>query len=430
MSVPYSPAVDRQSNPIVNQGAVIAGAAIDVGAKITVQLENKDGMSLYRGADDEDVWTITPTDLLFTAPSKSGSSANTQLAVLPALNGFGANASRIYPNDPHMVRAAVKTSIQSIGAAYQWQGSDRPSQPRGISVQMAGFKTLPLGYSADDDMNYIKPGDLVCAEVPLPNRQFSHRRGDSAHSVIARGAPPNKTTLQMRRCSPYSASQALLMHIREILENPARWKHAMGERLLGTAAWATAAHNVMNSYLVGGLIMVRELLAANILKGNAVPGLNIPSFAALNAAANDNARSDAANGVVEALAKVVGVIDDRGALTGALRPGTDAYEAVNGLRSRVLNRIFYDGSNPAHEHGHSKSGGFSNSNGRYANKEVNMRTDTGRFLHLQLNHATRAVAGFHAAILDDLRFIIGKAATGASPQGSGNAHVMLGIARQ
>lgn len=428
MSVPYSPNVDRQSNPIVNQGAVIAGAAIDIGAKITVQLENKDGMSLYRGADDEDVWTVTPTDLLFSAPGKSGSGANTQLSVLPALNGFGADASRVFPNDPEFVRACVKNQIQYIGAAYQWQGSDRASASRGISVQMAGFKTLPLGAGEGD--NYIKPGDLVCAEVPLPHRQFTHRRGDSAHSVIARGAPPNKTTLQMRRCSPHSASEALIMHINRILRDPQRWKHAMGERLLGTSAWATAAHSVMTSYLAGGLLMVQRLMELNLI-GTSQGFRDLPETKEIDdewrKANTLDEKKRAAERVTAYLAKLLGVVDDRGAIRGRV-----VDKDLECLREDILLRIFYNGEYPAYEFGRGNSAADGNleKRGRHGDNSVNLKTDHGKMLDVQLNHVRRAVSGFHAAILDDLRFIIGKAATGASYQGSGNAHVMLGIARQ
>ena len=90
--------------------------------------------------------------------------------------------------------------------------------------------------------NFAKPGDLLCAEVPEPGRVFSFARGDSVRSMTGAGVPPNKTTLQLRRCSHKTSGTSLRVHIQKILADPQRWKMAMGERLMSTAAWATAFH--------------------------------------------------------------------------------------------------------------------------------------------------------------------------------------------
>ena len=435
MSLPYSPYVDRQTNPIANQGGVYAGADYDMGAKLTIQAENRDTPSVYGGAEDADVWNITGTSLLFSVAGKHGSASGTKLAVLPCLNGLGTEASVLYPNDPAMVREAVKNSIQFIGAAYQALNvHDTTDANRGINVQLGGLKTLRLGHGEGD--NFIKPGDLVCAEVPLPGRVYTFSRNDSVRSQTGRGEPPNKTTLQLRRCSHKTAGASLRMHIQKILDDPARWKMAMGERLLGTAIWATAAHDTMNSYLVGGLFMVRELIAAGVLTPsaafNASGFVDAATSATLNgASANPDAAVDLdvpANTLVTTFARVVGLQDS----SVSFNKNIAMQERLAGLRNKILQQIFYDGSNPAYEFGHTMGAGNQHTyGGRGADKkEVNVRSPLGRVLSLQLNHFPRAVSAFHTAILNDLRFIVGKATTGGSPHGSGNVHVFMGVARQ
>ena len=400
MSLPYAPFVDRQTNPVANQGGVFAGADYDMGARLTIQGENRDTPSLYGGAEDEKVWAIAPGELCYSATQKHGSSSGVKLSVLSALNGLGATASTLYPNEPEMVKEAVKNEIQFVGAAYQALSPSREDTNRGITVQLGGLKTLRMGVGEGD--NFIKPGDLVCAEVPMPGRVYSFARGDSIRSATGRGVPPNKTTLQLRRCSTKTAGESLRLHIQQLLKNPQKWRLAMGERLLGTAVWATAAHEVMNSYLVGGLALVHALKSAGQI-----------SFT------NARLPKDSTE-VVAVLAASLGLID--GEASDVLR-----------VRDRALNAIFYDGSNPRYEIGadiNNEKPGDSSFAGRSNNREVNLSSPVGRLVHLQLTHFVRAVSGFHAAILNDLRFIVGKSTTGASVHGSNNAHVFMGIARQ
>lgn len=427
--------VDRQVNPVQKQGGVFAGADEDLGARLTIQAENKQFPSLYGGAEDESVWRIVPDELLFSVPSKHGSGATTKLSVLGALNGLGQEATVLYPTKPAMVREAVKAQIQYIGTAYQALDVAGGESNLGITVQLAGLKTLRMGHG--EGPNYIKPGDLVCAEVPLPGRMFGSPFGN-----LGQGIPQNKTTLQLRRCSTRTAAESLRMHILEILEDPLRWKMAMGERLLGTAMWATAAHEVMNSYLVGGLIFVREVIATGLLKPTAGASDFIEGAAKL---ADEIGNGDFADNSIERagvdeysyefvahLAGIVGLLVDRNQKSPA--GAHNMTNRVRGLRANTLPRIFHSAERPEFEFGHRVDA--TKKKHTYAarvtdNKQyVDEHSNVGKMLTLQLNHFTRGVSGMHQAILNDLRFIVGKAATGASAQGSGKVHVMQGIARQ
>jgi len=135
---PYGSYADPQMNPIANQGAVMASADYDVGAKISIQLENRDiGPSAYGGADNEQNWNIAPDDLLFTVPGKHGSKGDVKMAVLPCLNGLAAEATERYANERDglmMIREAAKNQIVYVGAPFQYLSSDRGNVERGIGT--------------------------------------------------------------------------------------------------------------------------------------------------------------------------------------------------------------------------------------------------------------------------------------------------------
>jgi hypothetical protein len=439
MSTPYGGYMDRQSNPVANVGGVWAAATYDLGAKVAIQYENANSSakSAYGGAEDESVWNIVPDNLLFSVPGQHGSNAGTELSVLPTIAGLATEAAALYPGDDEMQRACVKNKIQYQGAAYQALSATREDANRGISVQMAGLKTLRMGVG--DGPDFIKPGDLVCAEVPLPNRSYTFSRNDSVRSAIASGEPPHKATLQLRRCTGKSSGATLRMHIQKLLADPTSWKIAMGERLIGTAMWATAAHEVMVSYLTAVVLGVTALVETDMLRPSDLSRF-IPDetddFLAANLILADDNQAGFAKAAIEvscALAKLLGLVDDPDNELGKLGTVTEPDIAIAGLRDRILQKIFYDGShkNMAAEFGHFIEDRVFRHRGRHdGSPVVNMGTCEGKLLHMQLNHIPRAVGGFHAAILDDLRFIVGKATTGASLSGSAKAHVLLGVARQ
>lgn len=461
---PYGSYMDRQSNSVANQGGVYAGADLNIGAKIAIQQQNREMASAYSGADNEQNWDIAPDELLFTMPC-TGSTGDIKMAVLGSLNGLGAVATQRYVSEPDglmMIRECVKNQIQVVGAAYQAASFERGNVERGITVQMGGLKTLRMGNGqfGDDrgEDNTIKPGDLVCADVPMPGKDGLH---PGVGARAKRGVPATKYTLQLRRCSPESAGHSLVRHIRHILKDPTKWQVAMGEHCAGTNVWATAAHEVMNSYLTSGVLFVRELMAAGILvpslagqslvagwspnaQGDLIASTIAPAIAAADAnvgevisAAQQLQIRAGADVYAFHLAELLRVIP-----TQQYTQNVDALAAYDGtrqllsrlrlLRVNALQRIFYDGTNAAFEFGFELRAGPGNLPqhlGRFASGVVNIDLAAGAFLEAQLNHVPRAVAGFHSAILKDMSFMLGKASTGASTFGSGNAHVFLGACR-
>jgi hypothetical protein len=429
--------VDRQGNNVMNVGGMYAGARYDLGARVAIRDRNRVTPSLYGGAEDDEVWPIAPHSLVFTT-TEDGAESTTALAVLDTLNGHGTEASVLYRESPHaavMVQQATKNRIQYIGVAEKGCGASEGDANRGLNVVMGGLMTLAMGHGEGD--NFIVPGDLVCAEVPLPGRVYTFARGDSIRSRVHAGESPRKTKLQLRRCTSTSAGGALRTHILQILENPSRWQAAMGERLLGTAVWATASHETMNSYLVGGLMLVNQLLRDRALQPtplwagltNVAGAWDADDANALNAA-NVQAEADVLTALIAEVLGVVGEPTARPALARPLDSRRPFEHRLLLTRMNTLQRIFYDGSNTAFEIGHHVVGARHEYAGRTRdNKEVDMNSAVGRLLDVQLNHFRRGVSGMHAAILQDLRFIVGKATTGGSFDATGKVHVALNIAR-
>lgn len=399
---------DRQTNPTTNQGQVTAAAVYDFGAKMALARANKISRSPYAGIEDDRNASIGPMDALFAAPGVPGSHANQGLAVLGAVNGLGSEAAQLYPNDPEMQAACVRNQIQYVGFAYQALSGEPIDALRGITVQMHGLKTVPV-------VGNSNPGDMMEVFVPEPGKMYA-----TVNELVNRGSLANKATLLVRRASADTPGKALRKHILEILREPTDWKMAMGERLLGTRAWATAAHEVMNSALASGMIVLEHALAIDYVR---LGTLGEHATADLGAGAGSYAH-------VARLASIIGLID--GTLPAAGAPLAPAEKAkLNNARDEMLQRIFYDAGNPAFEYGAPRAfdaaGNVKNKWSGRSGKEVNLATDIGKMLDVQLNHTTRAVQGFYWAVLDARRFHIGKNVTGSSPKASGNAHIHLGV---
>ena len=429
---PYSQYLDRQSNPIAVQGGVYAGADYDVGAKIAIQMQNREiGPSAYSGSENEQVWDIAPDDLLFTVPGLHSTTNNIKMSVVPCLNGLGATATAQYGAEPDglmMIKEAVKNQIVFVGAPFQALSSQRGDVERGITVQMGGSKTLRMGNNQFGDdrsvENSIRPGDILAADVPVPGRE-GLMPGPGMRPKA--GVPMNKYTLQLRRHSPHSAGRSLRLHIRNILRDPQKWKLAMGEHLAGTKAWASAAHAVMSSYALAGVFTVRQLIADGVLQLTD-EGKGLISAVPLNAPVRTSEQT--ANEFAVFLAQLYKVIPSTGALNqlGLLNrlPPNGFTKAVKLSHANTLNRIFFDGTNKAFEFGFERNGNSVESKARFQYTGlVDDSKPEGRLLLAQLNHFPAAVSGMHLAIQKDMAFIVGKAMTGGSSFGSGNVHVFL-----
>jgi len=420
----YGTYLDRQANPVHNQGAVMANAAYDLGAKIAIQTENERvAPSAYGNAGQEDVWNIDPHEILFRLAGQYDSGvADSRCKVLGSLNGLGVQATLAYPDNEEMQRQAVLNQIIPVGVAYQQLRAVRGEVERGIAVQLGGLHTLRLGNGqfAEPEDTTIRPGDIVAVDVPAPGQRGLH---PGPGGRIRKGTPATKYTLQLRRANHRSAAQALLLHLHEANRNPAKWRRAMGAHLLGTNAWESAVRNIQRSYDVYAALAVGQLVRAGAVS---LTG----DFAALSSTANAAADLTGASAAVLV-----------GELLGALSP-TRLEGGITALGNAALRRELRLTQARVHAAGFHRASDINSEFGYDAATKLsaarNLTTDddgkfrvngspAGKLLLEQLNHLPRAVSAFHYAVQRDLALIIGKATTGGSDQGSGNVHVYLGL---
>lgn len=185
----------------------------------------------------------------------------------------------------------------------------------------------------------------------------------------------------------------------------------MGDQLLGTNAWLSAVKNVVESYGVAVALAVGEFARQGKLTGPAGIGV-----------VDGNNPSEVAEKTAIYVAQQLNVLPYDGA-------DAAARQQLAELRMRVRRAVFHDEKDVVHEFG-SRYPQPSTARYKDATREnvygINSSPE-GRLLEKQLNHLVRAVSAFHYASLRDLSNLIGKATTGASPNGSGNVHVYLGL---
>lgn len=420
----------RTANNVTEQAAVKMAAFYDIATRIRIQQENSETghPSMYGHASDPNVWHVDPEDLMFTVPGmQHGAGRDPQ--VLATYAGMGSTASQLYPDNPEMVRQAVKNQIQYIGVAHQAMLADPTSSQSGIAVQVGGLHSLYIGngkYGEDSVSDTsVRPGSVLVADVATPGPQgLLPPAGGAARP----GRSKNKVVLQARVADPRSAGAALLLHVREVVKNPTKWRMAMGEHLLGTNAWHAAAKNIINSYMTAVALAVGRLAAAGYVSGT-------PALAALfGGGGEEGVNLAVADNLAVAVAKVLGV---NMTLTDEQLNAPNVRKNVMELRFNLARTIFHDASDLATEFAYipagpgnvvarSKARVLRNFAGQQQYK-IDTSTDEGKLLYLQNNHFTKAASAFGFAHLRNLSNVIGKATTGGSVHTGGRVHVYLGL---
>jgi len=418
-------------NPIQEQGLVNVNAGYDESGVKRDVANNRLKPSMYGGVSDS-VFNLAPASLAFTVPGSSTSKG--RVAVRDALNAIAGDAAYTYKDSPDMFVEAVRNRIQFIGVTAQQLDTGPLTKQLGVSVTICGLKTLE---KAPDGENIVT-GDLLFADLPSPNSA-----PPNSGSVQGEGISAAKYTLVLRRASAASPGLKLRRHIRAILDDPRQWQAAMGRHLQGTKLWATAAHQIMTSYLVGVVFGARTLMARGILQPTAVAGTRLFGVvltdpldayaAALVAPAGNDDLAPLADAAATKLAVLYGLLP--GSKTAPLQGRLDRTDAFDSgillLRETTLQTIFYDGTHVGFEFGHTYNAGtrVHTFAARTDTKSVvNTATDAGKMLTLQLTHQVRSTASAWAAQLQFMRFLVGKATSPAN-KSTPQLNVMLGLCR-
>lgn len=416
-------------NPIQEQGLVNVNAGYDESGVKRDVANNRLKPSMYGGVSDS-VFNLAPASLAFTVPGSSTSKG--RVAVRDALNAIAGDAAYTYKDSPDMFVEAVRNRIQFIGVTAQQLDTGPLTKQLGVSVTICGLKTLE---KAPDGENIVT-GDLLFADLPSPNSA-----PPNSGSVQGEGISAAKYTLVLRRASAASPGLKLRRHIRAILDDPRQWQAAMGRHLQGTKLWATAAHQIMTSYLVGVVFGARTLMARNILQPTTWAGPRLFNVdmedavgdyrVALAEPTNDNL-APLADAAAIKLAVLYGLLPGNKTTDGAaLLRAAPRDNDVLLLREATLQTIFYDGTHVGFEFGHTYNAGtrvHTFAARTDTHNVVNTATDAGKMLTLQLTHQVRSTASSWAAQLQFMRFLVGKATSPAN-KSTPQLNVMLGLCR-
>jgi hypothetical protein len=418
---------DRAMNRIARMGAMDASANFDIVTKMALQEKNrKDKVSVYNGAENETVWNIAEHEICYTVTSSANPRNDVRMLVLTALNGMGSEESAHYPNDPEMIRLAVRNKIRLAGIANMYLSAERGMHERGVSIALAGLNTLWQGTGVGPN---IRPGDEVVAEVPLvgANNAYMHGVGQRAEP----GIPEAKYRLQARARDPVHPARMLSKHLIEATRDHGRWKKAMGLHYRSTDMWLTVVRRFSDSYTTGLVLGVGKMIEAGWLQPTGQLARLLTGDAVVPAAPAPRSEASRRQGIHVAahLAEFLGLTRDNG-LSGAVT--VDDARDFKTMRAELGQIFFHDPKNLAYEYGFvapTPGGDPATSLARHARSGVVKSNDAyGDLLTHQLNHVGRAAAAYYMALQEDQKLHLGKALTGANPNGSNRFHIALGIA--
>ena len=408
------------------QGGVLANAEHDERSyRMAVHDSRARGNTAYPGVAMPENTGFYPFEIAYM---KAGSSAS-KMSVRTALNGEGGAASRTAPNNPELQKEAVRASIKLAGVAFQ-PVTAAQANSLGITLQVAGLTKLrQTGNGAP-----VLPGDKLMAVVPEP--------GDAGlRRTVTPGAPVgSRYLLDVQPVKQHGAATRLFEHVTQALADPERYRELMGGpsvpgRTHNADMWTSASKALVDSYLTAGVLQLAELIDAGLVAPSAEFRTQIDAQAA-----SDGAPADATSGQKTAvlLAAWLRLIKNA--------DGSDVAAGGTAL-AQLRNRLARVSLTAEGDHAHA----FAVFNGRpagkavpgagdgAANKEVSelrltyasesaetgkLRSNLyGALRSEQYNHARRAIGAFHAALLEQDRFVLGFATTGRTKDGE--FHAML-----
>jgi len=424
--------LSRASNPTMRQGAMDTHADFDNTTMKNVRGEISRGrLSYYPHATDGSaggLWNVVEREVAYTT---LGRRPTDDPAVLTTLNGQGVNAAAAFAgreNARELTEMAVRNNIQPFGVAVESlpvNPSGWGPQKTGVAVALAGLNTLQQSATAPRN---IRAGELVEALVP-PAVDLAGNGGGSNNSGQD-GVPPEKFRLECGPVDPTLPGRRLRLVVRELITDPNSWAAAMGGHLRGTHVWLSAGRTVAESYMLSALLTVGVL----IREGHLQPSGGLAALLAGQGAAGGNVQ-DTAENVVVALSQALALrAVPSGGLRATLTPPQRA--AFGKLKHTIASTIFYDGVagkvNKRFEFAYRAGGDGAVASSKALAWPANTpkkHDPYGEVLQAQLNHFPQAVSAFHDAIMDQQRFILGKATSSVSGHGSRAFNIALGVCK-
>lgn len=298
---------------------------------------------------------------------------NKDLFVLSSVSGLGREALAQYKNYPpevaeEYIKDAIRADIEYAGMAvteFKIETSDHKN---------AGFVVSWSGLNSAQAYTDVDPCDVMVADLPDKDHLMKHHLEENT----MRGRPRTKFEMITRPIDPASAGQRLRRTMKESLLRGAAYQKLLGGK---TRRHVQASLNMCQKLLKRDLFVSVAVQYAKDIHGD-------PTHAG-------NVRVATAKAI--ASAKELGLIGH-----------VDA--AKRKLQHTIVNVLYTDGYNRMYQMGgqqgvHPKTG------------RVNISTDAGKLLNLQLNSFVGATTSYSQAVLDEHRWIVGKAVVGAQKGG-------------
>lgn len=319
------------------------------------------------------------------------------------LCGAGAEAAALYPNDPDMIKAAIRAQYDYVGlAATEYNHSTDP--------QDQGFVTAVAGLHTTDKLvdKVFEPGQICRVELPDEDPSFAN-----SSKMSPSGKPLAKYQWRVVPEDYNTPGDLIMTHLTHINEDDQRWRQAMGpQRNLDIDKWLATHKSTGDSAITEGLLLIYVLMKKGYLASTEPidsdpylqPGKNQP---ALPGGITD--RMSPSDFVVR-MAELLGTQPFSGS-SQVLAPQEQTH--FNNLRRLVLNTTFYNGTFRPFEFGQKEGTGSPAVPTRDpVSGAVQKGTKEGLFLDSQLNHERRRLGGELQALDDHTRFRVGRIVSG------------------
>lgn len=402
------------------QNAVYVRGYVDVRGINSALTAGKTGKAMYQ-ASSGDNFSFADGDVVFTMSAHRalppGATADAVPLVRASLNGMGALAVALFPNDELMQREALLNEIKPVGratsdTAYATLTGRQP----GIAIQTHGVKS----HVAHADM---PPAYLEQIVPPLPSSLADNTR---VHVPYALG---NTVKLETRPYNPQTMGKRALTHISNALTSRDNWLRVMNPALRQTHAWAHFVDAEFRHALASFVFGVYAAIVTNVIDvtfrtespfspvadANALGALAVPTPAVTDSiAVRQRGRVAYGEAVATALGSMTGLIDLRSARSAPA--GVDAVKLstetakYDDMRRQWLLYIMYDGRHANFAFGHRD--GAANPNISAATGAPLTSSASGQMLREQMLHVAEVASGFSNAVRREDETITGKIVKG------------------
>ena len=363
--------------------------------------------TLYQKPEKPESYDIVDGEFAFThkMPRSEVTEDKYSVHCVTSLNSVGADAISAFPNDEEMAVEVVRNSIKYAGIARDTVTYSGGNKRQGLALQIAGISSHFANYDS-------APGFLAELVVPKPSSLNLAERKRKPH------VPVNKVVLEVRPYNPRTIEAKVMAHLRNYLDDEAKYKRAMNTKYRTTQVWINFIDTLFHSDIVTWAMMTSGLQSAGVIKpielnDNPV----IRDLAALGAHTDDEPLHG--DKTVLVISKCLGILPtpkpDGTDIHSGIKILAKHVEFFNGLKRQLMQKVHYDGRIANLEFGYDRQ---TRTNPAKDDKthRPKMSTPAGRMLYNQLNHTPMVLGAMSDAVSRNQEWVTHKIIKGA-PEG-------------